>query len=170
MPTLKQDLLFLEKSLPELKNYLLSDILYYPLMGKLPRLTIGGLLLTQRRLEAGNLGTHLDPKLATVKTKWRAAWAKKTARELEARLTLWRNYLNDYRADPENHTADYAHEIRWRVIMELLSAEVDQIPAEIAVLDQLLRTKFIPGKFIWDENLQSQFPEDKFWFLYGKLR
>ena len=170
MPTLKQDQNYIETALPELKNYLLSDILYYPLLGKLPRLTIGGLLLTQKRLEAGTGGTHLYPKLAAVKEKWRAAWAKKSARELEARLTLWRNYLNDYRGDPKNYATDYEHEVRWRVIMELLSAEVDQVPAEIAVLDQLLRVKFISGKFIWDENLQSQFPEDDFWFLYGKLR
>ncbi len=169
MPTPKIDQNYIETALPELKNYLLSDILFYPLMGQLPRLTIGGLLLAQRRLWAGNLGTHLDPKLATLRDKWRAAWEKKSARELDARLTLWRNYLNDYRADPENYAADYKHEVRWRVIIELLLAEVDQIPAEIIALDELLRVKFIKGKFLWDKNLQSQFAQDKFWFLYGKL-
>ena len=170
MPTPKQDQNYMETVLPELKNYLLSDILFYPLLGQLPRLTIGGLLLTQRRLRAENLGTHLDPKLATLRNKWRAAWGKKSAQELDARITLWRNYLGDYRADPENYAADYKHEVRWRVMLELLANEVDQIPAEIGVLDELLRVKFISGEFIWDENLQSQFSQEEFWFLYGKLR
>lgn len=170
MPTSEQDLLYFQTSLPELKNYLLSDLLFYPLMGNLPRLTVGGLLLVQKRLQAENFGTHPDPKLATVKSKWSAAWTKKSTRELDARLTLWRNYLNDHRADPENYVADYKHEVRWRVIIELLLAEVDQIPAEIMALDEFLRVKFISGEFIWDENLQSQFPQDEFWFLYGELR
>ena len=169
MPTPKIDQNYIETALPELKNYLLSDILFYPLMGQLPRLTIGGLLLAQRRLRAGNLGTHLDLKLATLRDKWRAAWEKKSAQEMDARLTLWRNYLSDYRTDPENYATDYRHEVRWRVMLELLAKEVDQIPTEIGVLDELLHVKFIKGKFLWDKNLQNQFAQDKFWFLYGKL-
>ena len=170
MSTPKQDLKFIETALPELKAYLLSDILYYPMMGNLPRLTLGGLLLAQRRLAAGTLGTHLDPKLATVKERWRAMWAKKSEKELKARISLWRNYLDDYRRDRQANPGNYAYEVRWRVIIELLSSEVDQIPAEIAALDQLVRLNFVEGDFIWDENLQSQFPKDEFWFLYGTLK
>ncbi len=169
MPTPKQDLAYLETALPELKDYLLSDVLFYPLMGNLPRLTIGGLLLAQKRLQAGTLGTHLYPKLDSIKRKWYVAWTKKSARELDSRLNLWRNYLNDYRKNSEEYATDYKHEVRLRVMLELLSAEVDKIPSEIAVLDQLLRVKLISGKFIWDENLQSQFSQEEFWFLYGTL-
>ena len=170
MPTPKQDRQFIETALPELKTYLLSDILYYPLMGNLPRLTLGGLLLAQQRLGEEKLGSLLTQKLASVKESWRAAWAKKATQELDARLRLWRNYLNDYRADPKANLDNYAHEVKWRVMIELLSAEVDQIPAEIAVLDDLLRLNFASGEFIWDENLQNQFPQDDFWFLYGKVK
>ena len=170
MPTPQADLLYLQTSLPELKNYLLSDILYYPLDGNLPRLTIGGILLSEHRLRDDKSTTHLIPKLTTVKSAWRVAWTKKSTAELEARLRLWRNYLNDYRKNPEEYAPDYPHEIRWRVMIALLSAEVDKIPAEIAVLDQLLRTKFISGDFVWDENLRTQFPEDEFWFLYGEIK
>ncbi len=170
MPTPQEDLSYLQASLPELKNYLLSDILYYPLDGNHPRLTIGGILLSQQRLGDSATATNVNQNLATVKSAWRAAWTQKSARELEARLRLWRNYLNDYRKNPEEYASDYKHEIRWRVMIELLSAEVDQIPAEIAALDQLLRAKFITSEFIWDENLRSQFPEDEFWFLYGEIK
>ncbi len=170
MTTPQKDLLYLQTSLPELKNYLFSDILYYPLDKKLPRLTIGGILLSQRRLGDAKTATNLTQKLATVKSAWRAAWTKKATRELDARLRLWRNYLNDYRNNPEEYAADYPREIRWRVMIELLSSEVDKIPAEIAALDQLLRTKFISGEFTWGKSLKKQFPEDKFWFLYGKMK
>lgn len=170
MPTSQENLLYFQTSLPELKNYLLSDILYYPLLGNLPRLTIGGLLLAQKRLKAENLGTQLNPKLATIKSTWYSAWTKKSTRELEARLRLWRNYLNDYQNAPAEYAADYKHEVHLRVMLALLSAEVDQIPAEITILDQLLRTKFISDKFIWDESLKKQFPKDDFWFLYGRLK
>ncbi len=170
MPSSQKDLLYLQACLPELKNYLLSDILYYPLDGNLPRLTLGGILLSERRLWDDSAATRVTQNLATVKSSWRAAWTKKSARELEARLRLWRNYLNDYRKNPEEYASDYKHEIRWRVMIELLSAEVDQIPAETAILDQLLRARFVSSDFIWDENLKTQFPEDEFWFLYGEIK
>ena len=169
MPTSEQDLLYIEKSFPELKSYLLSDILYYPLTGNLPRLTIGGLLLAKKRLQAENLGTHLSSKLTTVKRKWYVAWTKKAARELDSRLTLWRNYLNDYRANPENYVADYKSEVRLRVMLELLSEEVGETPTELIVFDELLRVKLTSSDFIWDKTLQSEFDQEKFWFLYGKL-
>mgnify|MGYP006935316197 FL=1 len=168
MPTLEKDQKYLESAIPELKNYLLSDTLYYP-MGQLPRLTIGGLLLAQKRLQAGNRRTHLFPKLDSVKTKWYAAWIKKSAREIESRLTLWRNYLNDYQNKPAEYAADYPSEVRWRVMLELLAAETDETSPELIALDQLLRAKLKKSNFIWDAHLQSEFPEDKFWFLYGKL-
>ncbi len=170
MPTSQEDLLYIQTSLPELKNYLLSDLLYYPLDGNHPRLTIGGILLSQQRLGDSATATNVNQNLSALKSSWRVAWTQKSARELEARLRLWRNYLNDYRKSPEEYSADYPHEVRWRVMIELLSVEVDQIPAEIAALDQLLRAKFIRGEFIWDENLKSQFSEDKFWFLYGQIK
>ncbi|MCP4139261.1 MAG: hypothetical protein GY755_03035 [Chloroflexi bacterium] len=168
MSTPEKDQKYLESALPELKKYLLSDTLFYP-MGQLPRLTIGGLLLAQKRLQAGNRGTHLFPELDSVKQKWYAAWTKKAAREQESRLTLWRNYLNDYQNRPTEYAADYPNEVRWRVMLELLIAETDEIPPELTALDKLLRAKLKKSNFIWDESLQSEFDEEKFWFLYGKL-
>ncbi len=169
MPTLAEDRRYFEAALAELKDYLLSDILYYPLTASMPRLTIGGLLLAQRRLHAYENASPLDLQLDTLRTKWRAAWEKKTAQELDARLTLWRNYLNEYRHNDE--LADYyAHEVRLRVILGLLSAELGQEPDELIALDQLLRVKFHLGEFVWDEALSNEFSRDDFWFLYGKLK
>lgn len=107
MPTPEQDLHFLEVAIPELKDYLLSDILFWPLGAKQPRLTIGGLLLAQRRLRAQHLGVQFHPKIAALREKWHAAWERKAAKEVNARLDLWRNYLNDYRSNPESHAINY---------------------------------------------------------------
>jgi hypothetical protein len=43
------------------------------------------------------------------------------------------------------------------------------MPPELISLDQLLRTKLKESNFIWDVHLQNEFPENKFWFLYGSL-
>lgn len=169
MSTAAQDRKYLENALPELQTYLLSDMLFYPLMHSLPRLTVGGLLLAQRRLHAYEDASPLDLRLDTLRTKWRTAWGKKAAKELQTRLRLWGNYLNEYR-----QTADlsdyYAHEVRLRVMAGLLVVELGAEPDELSALDQLLHSKFCSGEFVWDEALMREFSRDDFWFLYGELK
>ena len=169
MPTPAEDRHYLESALVELKNYLLTDMLFYPLAHPLPRLTLGGMLLAQRRLQAYEDASPLDLRLDTLRTKWRSAWEKKAAKEAETRINLWRNYLNEYRHNDE--LGDYyAHEVRLRVMLELLVAELGKVPAELTVVDQLLRARFRDGVFLWDEALTSVFSRDDFWFLYGELK
>ncbi|NQU30215.1 MAG: hypothetical protein HQ525_06070 [Anaerolineae bacterium] len=169
MPTPEQDLHFLEVAIPELKDYLLSDILFWPLGAKQPRLTIGGLLLAQRRLRAQHLGVQFHPKIAALREKWHAAWERKAAKEVNARLDLWRNYLNDYRSNPESHAINYRHEVRWRVMLELLLTDISADLIELTTVDELLKGKLVPDKFIWKANLENQFSQDQYWFLYGFL-
>ena len=173
MPTLQQDQRYFQAGIQELKEYLLSKTLFWPLAAPMPRLTIGGLLLAQKRLQTENLGTRLDPKLATLREKWRAAWEKKAAHEFGARFNLWKNYLDDYHADPETYAENYAHEIRWRVMLDLLERELSSDPAEteaLLALDKILQIKFVPGDFIWDKNLETGFSQSEYWFLYGRLK
>jgi 23S rRNA (uracil1939-C5)-methyltransferase len=35
---------------------------------------------------------------------------------------------------------------------------------------EVVRISLSPGDFIWDPALQSGFPREEYWFLYGKLR
>ena len=167
MPT--QDQRFLEAAVPELKDYLLSDVLFWSLGSKLPRLTIGGLLLAQRRLRAQHLGTHLHPEIATLRERWRSAWEKKAAKELHTRLVLWRNYLNDYRSNPESHASSYRNEVRLRVMLELIMTDISANVIELTAFDELLNKKLVVDRFIWNESYKSQFSQDQFWFLYGYL-
>jgi hypothetical protein len=176
MTSTEQDKAYLEAGIPELEAYLLSKELYWPISARgysLPRLTIGGLLLAQARLEAR--GEHIEshlPRLYGVRSKWRAAWETKAGREVGARMRLWSNYLADYRQNPEGHADAYPHEVRYRVMLHLLLAELPAPPAEQNVLTQLdgtLRARLSPGDFIWETDLEAGFPREVYWYLYGKL-
>ena len=176
MTSVEQDKAYLETGIPELGDYLLSKELYWPISARgysLPRLTIGGILLAQARLEARRERIEfLVSQLDGVRSKWRVAWETKAGREIEARMRLWSNYLADYRHNPENHADAYPHEVRYRVMMQLLLAELSTSPAEqegLPQLDSVLRASLSPGDFIWEADLQPGFPREIYWFLYGKL-
>ena len=97
MPNLDQDRHFLDAGVQVLSDYLLSQELFYPLGGDLPRLTLGNLLLAQRRLTAAGSDLHKN-EIATIREKWQVAWEQKASREVHTRLELWRNFLSEYRS------------------------------------------------------------------------
>lgn len=182
MPSYEQDLAFFEAGVQALSDYLLSEELFWPLSGgvALPRLTPGGLLLAQRRLRGRKGGLDEDARLRrgesaleATRSKWRSAWERKAAREVRARLDLWRNYLQDYRAAPAEQADAYPREVRWRVILHLLLAELSERPPQaeaLAGLDRLLRVFFLPGAFVWETELAGAFPAGEYWYLYGRLK
>jgi uncharacterized protein YukE len=177
MTSTGQDRAYLEAGIPELEAYLLSDALYWPISARgydLPRLTIGGLLLAQRRLAArvGRLDSLLQ-KQEAVRAKWRVAWETKAGREFQSRFGLWSNYLSDYRQNPEGQADAYPHEARNRAMLQLLQPELPKILPEregLTRLDSILRSSLLPSSFIWETELQSGFPREEYWFLYGKLQ
>ncbi len=182
------ELAYLQAASIELEPYLLTNELYWPLQKAspapglpFPRLTIGGIKMAEKAVEA--LCTNPDERFAlervtreidTYKQKWRTKWEEKALRELKARLNLWRNYLQEYRQNPELQADFYLQEVRWRVKTELLKGEVGEIPSFqielLESLDLMLKAIFEPGDFIWQAELSSVYPEDPFWYLYGKPR
>jgi hypothetical protein len=58
-------------------------------------------------------------------------------------------------------------------MLHLLGAETENIPQTqrdlLASLDLLLHTIFISGRFIWDVSLAASFPQDQYWYLYGRV-
>jgi hypothetical protein len=177
MTSQEKDRAYLEAGIPEVENYLLSEELYWPITARgfdLPRLTIGGLLLAKKRLEARKerFGSLLA-QLEAVRSKWRTAWETKARREVGSRLGLWSNYLADYRQNPEAHADTYPHEVSLRVMLELL---LDELPSSLSEreslsqLDNVLRANFLSGDFIWEADLQAGFPREEYWFLFGRLK
>jgi len=182
MPTAAQNLSFVRGGIDELENYLPSDILYWPLKGdnNLPRLTPGGLLLGLIRLQMGQNSVQesvppdtFNTKLDIIRTKWRSAWEKKGRQEIHARLDLWKNYLIDYHQSPELHGDLYPQQVQWRVILQLLANDMGFLPHEGKLLDgvdEMVKSSWLPGDFIWEPELIPAFPEPEYWFLYGKLK
>ena len=188
MPSFEYDFRYLQAGLDQLEAYLLAPELYWPVGASAPKgeppypqLTLGGMLLAQRRLGAtaetpaqqAELA-RLEARLDVLQSQWRTAWGNKARHDFHARFKLWRNYLEEYREKPSAHYDRYPYEVSRRVQLHLLAAEaVDLPPAEIEAvngLDKLLRAFFSPGPFLWDDRLAASFPQPTYWYLYGALR
>jgi hypothetical protein len=185
MPSLQYDLVYLQNGLLDLQGYLLSNELYWPVGSSppageppYPKMTLGNLLLSKKRLRAQALQgeskaefERINQRLESTKSEWRVAWGKKAAREFSARLSLWRDFIEEYRKKPEANIDRYAYEVSRRVILTLLEPDAENIPDEerelLAGLDEVLSAVLVPGGFVWETQLQSEFPKDKFWYLYG---
>ena len=163
MSKLDQDLRYLDAGLRELQDYLLSKVLYWTLSASssLPPLTLGGLLLARQRLSPR--ADSQAAQIETIRSKWQTAWDAKASHEVRARSDLWMNYLQDYRESLESHVSEYAQQVRNRAMLVLLGEESDPF-------DEFVKSKFVPGDFIWESECAGNFPRDAFWFLYGKLK
>lgn len=168
-----QDLTFVRESIPQLQEYLLSNELYWPLSGSLPRLTPGSLLLALMRMQATNPleAQRMESHLEVVRNKWRSAWEKKEGREATNRLRLWSQYLSDTLSAPDQNMESYKTEVRGRAILQILLRDLPDAPerAAVADLDARLRSRFVSGDFTWEKEVQAAFPRADFWFLYGTL-
>lgn len=187
MESVEYELGYIQAAIPVLEDYLLSEDVYWSLAASppsgglaYPNLTLGTLLLTRQKLRARHLTLdqrfemeRAESHIVSLQSHWKSAWAKKSSREFGARLRLWGNFLEDYRRDAENNVDRYAYEVSRRVMMALLRATAVLTEAEIEMLiglDVLLRSAFVPGNFIWNEDYRKGFPADEFWYLYGSLR
>jgi hypothetical protein len=170
---------FFKTGVSEMQEYLLSDNLFWRLGGPVesfPDLSLGSLLLARKRLEGfadqfpGLPG--LDIQLDSIHARWQAAWESKASREIANRLNLWRRYLDDLKENPESAAEQYVHDVRMRVILQLLDAELHDlsIAGTLDHLDASLRLHWLPGKFIWDAPMYSSFPEGDYWYLYGSIK
>lgn len=187
MISAEYDLRYLRAGLDILEDYLKSDELYWSIGAQAPagtppypQLTLGAMLLARERASARVISPAEQTELAQVsgrldgiERKWRAAWEKKAGHEYRSRLTLWGNFLEDYRENRAANFDRYAYEVRRRVQLHLLDASArDLPPAEVgllAKLDLILKAVWMPGDFIWSSELASAFPQPTYWYLYGHL-
>lgn len=183
----KIDLEYLAVGLEELERYLLSGELFWPLMerpssgGSFLKLTVGNLLFSLKRLEALDAARNLSRSeiaeweksaraLDAVRRKWQAAWQEKAAREYRSRFRQWANVLRDIKKDFEKQAAYYSHEVRLRVLLDLLQPEAGEIEGyELEALDAFLKGLLTRSGFIWEVELARGFPEEQYWYLYGEL-
>lgn len=188
MASVEYDLGYLETAGELLEKYLLSKEIYWkmnvsspPGEPGYPSLTLGSILLSQQRLDSRSLPSHQEgrkmrllKKIGQVRLKWRTAWGGKAREEFRSRLDLWRNYLEEFRQDPEGNIDRYSYEIGRRVMLQLLAQEADSIPAAqeqlLGGLDRILDGLMLPGDFVWDDSLSGGFSPADYPYLYYRLR
>ena len=180
---LPKDWVIARAALDELERYLLSSSLYWPVpgararAGDVPRFTIGNLMLSLKRLQGVDWPPEMREELDRIqehvtqlRERWKAHWIKKAGEEFRQRLARWQEMLNDLRKSGSPSAAEYAYQVRQRVILELLCGELEgslaQEKSALAATDGLLRAMVQSAQFVWDEAVREAFPEKSFWFLY----
>jgi hypothetical protein len=175
------ELVIAQHMLRDLEDYLKSDALYWhvsepnPLGSHMPQLTIGALLEAEVRAEAGGAEATA---LAAARSQHRQARAAhpalyvgKAIHELHSRLDAWQANLED---EGRKTKAFYAQDVRVRAKIYLIEKALGgDTPAELQQyreqLDLELYEVFVPGEFVWDARLQTAFPKNPCWWLYGHL-
>ncbi len=181
------ELRYFQAASASLEDYLLSKELYWMLhltvpIGSppYPPLTLDGLLLARARLHGYALSgiqlsrfQNICAQMDALRSRWRVAWEQKAVRSFRSRLNLWRDFIDEYGANPSEHADRYPYEIRLRVMLQLLEYDAHpMIHAELELLehlDGLLKSRLAPGGFIWDAELEKAFPADVYWYSYGLL-
>lgn len=188
MPSVEYDLGYLESAVVLLERYLLSKEIYWKLKANsppgdpsYPSLTLGSLLLSRARIQHRRLTgkqrirkNSVEKELDRIRMKWRTAWGNKAREEFRSRLDLWRNFVEEFRHDPQEHYDRYAYEVNRRVMLHLLEGEANDIPNSqremLNGLDRILNGLMIPGEFVWDAQLEPGFAPETYPYLYRAFK
>lgn len=177
--------------LEQLGVYLDSKVLFWP-MGRrhppgeaaYPMVSTGGLLLVLDELAAAEseMRGHqrrrqgeLVARFEAAQQERRVAIETKAAAEANSRLNLWRAYLQDLEHSEAGEWS-YRNDVRQRVmlarLMDLLGGDPDlpELRSSLSRLDRRLRARFSAGDFVWDKRLRRVYPQEPYWYLYGKPR
>lgn len=170
---MEEDRSFILSSADEFDQYLSSDTLLWRLGGINLPLTPGNLLFSRLRIGV-NADEQVDCALQNitcmVKNR-RSAWEKKISKEIPLRLNQWRNLVEEFHRIG-GLDASYSYNIRVRVILDLITTELEHayldVDRKLDELDGILMNLSQPGRFIWDEELEKYFPQDRYSYLYVK--
>jgi hypothetical protein len=180
---LREDLEVLEAMAAEMDQYLMSEVLFWPMeKGNLPRLTVGGYLMREQRLRAlaGLLSEGDQQRLAAAVERFDEALKEKVVRfekranqELQARLRQWGETLRELKGDSAGY---YGSAAETRAIIAALVDKLERPPyqlegnalQQVTMLDQNLRQRWQPGEFVWPNEWQPAYPKSAYWWLYGK--
>ena len=186
MPSTNYDLGYLTAGEEVLEKYLLSKALFWPIHSssplgepEFPQLTLGNLLLSQTRLRVKNLQPEesqecriLEESISQIHDKWQTAWERKLRWEYRSRLRQWQHYINDLFQEPESNIAYYSNEVRLRLLLDLIKADMRSEEGinldTLNLLDAELQSVFHQDQFIWERELISGFDSEKYWYLWGK--
>ncbi len=187
MHPVAQDLKFIESAAQSINDYVLSDLLYWPMDVEpaslgigVSRTTLGLIYLVVEHIRLKSLNEEQAERFAIaqaeiqkVHRKWKVAWEKKAVEEFKARSRQWSNFLNKDLENRAERKTRYRVEVRNRVILQLLLLDIPEKENGLILalhrMDGSLKGLLAKGDFIWAEDLKPVFPEEKFWFLYRMI-
>lgn len=181
---LKDDLDVLTAMVEHLKPYLYEKELFGEIGNRMPKLTLGGLLMRKYRLEAledqlssgqvQRLHTNVQV-LDTLRYEWLSHYKDKLLQEFKSRLNAIQWFLEDCKNSPQLCDANYPNEAEKRTLVHhvIQAAEAEGIFEKehrtmLRAVDQRLRSLARGENFLWDVQLKSIYPRDTFWWLYGR--
>lgn len=172
---LKKDLAYIKSSVDELENFLLSEDVIRQLPGI--SLSAGGILLAYQRISAANLEDQIlsDWKaLEEIRNHWKTAWINKSLAELKMRLRQWGDFVLGMASDKYESSSAYRHQVRNRVMLQLLEESipilVEGYADSIKRKDAILEKYSVDNDFVWEEEVISGFPKEKYWYLYRIMK
>ena len=185
---LERDLSQLERMTENLSDYLLGAALFMPVGGffrasTMPQLTLGALLLRRRRLSALRSSlkraqaARLDAALQLhdqAQAEWTLHYERKLKQEVPSRLKLMRAFFADCSESPRDCAPAYPVEaLRRTLVQEILLAmdefgyDAGELATPLRQTDGALRRLLRAGDFIWAQQLETVYPREGFWWLYG---
>lgn len=185
---LVQDLKIVGQMVDKLEAYLNSnEIFWQNIDDDLVPPTMGGYWLREHRLLALQ-DTLLDgtqqSKLESTVAQFNQIYSRnklqaeaKAQQELTARVRQWDNDLDDLLHDDFPSIAYYSVDVEVRAIIVVLFDKLQQNSVQISAavtsqlewLDKQLEKRWQSGEFIWPAEWVPAYPQDIYWWLYGKL-
>lgn len=181
---LDNDLKIFTAMVEHLTPYIYEDNLFGQISNRLPKLTLGGLLMRRYRLQS------LEDKLssgqrqrfhsnneafARLRYEWLTHFHEKLLKEFESRVNAIQWYLDDCAKDRKSCDPNWPNEAEKRTIVHHVveAAKEDNIMTEalngkLTAIDARLRGLAVGKKFLWDDDLRSIYPVETFWWLYGR--
>lgn len=182
---LAHDLMILEEMAGSVAAYLDSDVVDWTIpRANMPRLTLGGYLMRQKRLLAlrAQLADEDQARLDSAISLFQDALEERIVRfetrahqELHMRIAEWIGFLRDINRRAKTEVNYYAGEVDTRVVIKELVDALQRPPyelqegvlEEISATDRMLKTRLLDHEFIWDPIWQPAYPRPAYWWLYG---
>lgn len=182
------DLVIAEAMLDELEDYIVKDDLYRTVIARtsagdrqmnmsggdfysrLMRLQGARHLLTEdERTRLDSAQQKADEIIYSLRTRFN----QRLNLELKSRLDSLRYFLRECAEDSGKCRVEYPFEMRNRqriqTILQLLGADAE--PTLVEILEQVDKSILRATKessFVWDEQLQSTYPPETYWYLYRR--
>lgn len=177
-----EDLADVAEMASQMASYLESDQLFGQSLADRVPPTVGGFLVRQYRLVALkdnllSLDQHdqlreANKKFEVAARKQPTLFRQKAQQELAARIRQWEQALRDLFEDPS--PVYYRTDVETRAIIQALMARLTDVDAaateKVNELDQKLKQRWQSGDFVWPTEWQPAYPQDKYWWLYGRLQ